>query len=287
VDNETTTTITTKIRFQFNEHRRLYFALPDLDFQRLSGIYGCSEHVLREYQQEFLQIHDAACSGDALQSRFTLFADRVRAHAAKENSDKLSSLLVIGDSNSSNRLSYVNTLKRGIHRVGVEAADFHIIDTSVPGLTSQGVIDRLYDQVLNRSFATAVVMIGTNDVRRSNSELGKNNSSPEEYGKNLRVILSELAAGGKNIITITIPPIDGQRLLKNFTGCNWTARVADICAYNRIITAVTEEYNGFCIDLYALVGGATDTSVLSDGLHLHPSAHNLITASLLDYLTVL
>ena len=259
-----------KKRYMFNEQRRLYDAIEDDDSKRLAGVFGVEVSVIESFQKEV----DRANATAIATTEFHALFQRLQEKSLR--------IMVIGDSNTSFRGSFINLIKQGL----IVSHTIDIIDTSIPGLATLGVLDHLFDQVMIHEFDIALVMIGTNDVRRHGGDGGTLNCSLAEYSRNISEIFSYLGQKSEHIIGINIPPISSARMEENF-GCNWGVSEDDIKAFNTAFKQAIETQNGSYIDLYGMVNGVTDESVLPDGLHIHPEVHVQIAKKVLELLVQL
>jgi lysophospholipase L1-like esterase len=248
----------------FNEHRRLYMALDDGDAERLAGVYG----MPAAEAQEAIRECEARLEGTA--SR--LLPGPVPAAVAAAGS-----ILFIGDSNSANRMSYVNVIRKRLEREGLA-----VVDTSICGLTSQDVVDHFADQVLERRPRIACVMIGTNDVRRSSPPGAKNITGLPEFEANMRFILGGLESIEAKALALTIPPMDSDRMLKVYWPRAWTADAGEIASYNAAIARAASGSGARLVDAAALFASADSGLALVDGLHLSPESHERIARLVWD-----
>jgi lysophospholipase L1-like esterase len=180
-------------------------------------------------------------------------------------------VLCIGDSNSSFRLSYVNVLRVALEPLGVP-----VIDASIPGCTSQDVVDHFRDQVPVHERDIVLIMIGTNDVRRANDPHGRNITSLDEFDGNLQFLVGRLLLARATPILISIPPIDSATMNRLFFPCDWVARESDIESYNNRIRNCAGDHALPFIDFNAALRGPLAPEILADGLHLRPEAHVLL-----------
>lgn len=248
----------------FSEHRRLYMSIGDCDIRRLAQVYDLPEAEVAEVV--------AGCESELSRAAGALAvapADRARLVGLRAGPP----LLFIGDSNSSYRRSYLNVVRKYLEPSGTA-----IVDTSIPGLNSQDVVDHFEDQVQARKPCVAAVMIGTNDVRRSSQPLGKNITGLPEFEANMDFILGRLARAGARVLALSIPPIDSDRMGAAFGACGWSATDADIADYNAALARAAAKSGARFVDLDGLLAERGMGEVLVDGLHLSPAAHEKIAA---------
>jgi len=238
--------------YRFNLHKLSGFLIDDSDWKTLAKIYGVSRKELRDVDRKF--------SGMLKET-----AERISADIPiKEGMEKIS-LLCIGDSITSDRLSYANIIRE----VWNQSLNREVIDAGISGDTTSDLINRHYSACLNFDFTAAAIFIGTNDARGHKDGKNITNTSVAEYERNLEYIMSTIAEQGKSIINITIPPVNNTKITAFFGDAeNWNYDKDVIHEINNIIRKLSKKYRTELADLAGKCSKEEIEVLDEDGLHL-------------------
>ena len=239
--------------FRFNLHKRTGFLIEDTDIKVLSGMYGVRKKELRYVSREFSEILDK-------------IAEQIRIDFPGPENSKETRLLCIGDSITSDRLSYANIIKT----VWKNTPSKSVIDAGISGDTTSDLIDRHYSNGLNLDFTAASIFIGTNDARGHKDGTAITNTGRMEYERNLEYLITTIMEKGKSVINITIPPVDNVRLNTFFGNeANYFYRKSMIDEINDVIRRLSKKHGTHLAD-FAKVIAEQEIDVLDvDGIHLN------------------
>jgi lysophospholipase L1-like esterase len=159
-----------------------------------------------------------------------------------------------------------------------------ILDCGISGDTCCHVIDRFYSTVLNQEFDWAVVFLGTNDCRQLDDPARISNLSLEEFGRDLRYFAERLLKRGKEVVHVTLPPVDNERLRGFFPDANTVYDPAHLEAANGVIREIARENGSPVADLAEALVGREAEILEPDGLHLNAAGHLSLCRLLLDIL---
>lgn len=150
-----------------------------------------------------------------------------------------------------------------------------VVNTAIPGINSQNLLDNLDSLVLNRTKANyVVILIGANDLARHKQV------KIAQYRQNLKQICQKLLQeyASSEIIMITPPAVDEtkQRFRDNQL----------IGEYSQVVKEVASEYQLVFIDLYQRMleqpGKEIYRGLLDDGLHFGDLGYNLLAQLIAD-----
>lgn len=187
-------------------------------------------------------------------------------------------IVFVGDSITSDRESCLNILKK----LYEDEKELKWVDAAISGDKSDDAKMKFYERTMNHHPDIAHVLIGTNDMRRSDDEDGESCLSLEDYRKNLEYIVKRLKANGVKIILTTISPILNEGVRKRFPNDNWIYKEEDIRAVNIIIEETAAKYEVKLNDMRPVYGGYRPEEILfQDGLHLNALGQKLLTGKIL------
>ena len=181
-------------------------------------------------------------------------------------------ILFIGDSITSDRVSYFNIIKRAVN------AD--CMDGAVSGAKSTDAVSRI--RMLMDTFKPDIVsiMIGTNDVMCVDNRQRVPTVSLPEYEKNLEYIVECVEAGGAKPIITTIPPIH-EKWFKETSGAYKSLDNLIFSKYNESLKCIAEKHhaavNGMD-DVYKRYD--QDSLFEPDGVHLSPFGQKVLAEKL-------
>ncbi len=253
---------------RFNLHKLLGFNIDDTDLPSIARIFGVGLKELEACEREVRHLLDAAVEG--MRSRRELTVP-----------DTPCTYLALGDSITSDRLSYAKILKKIWNGIPGRS----VIDAGISGDTTTDVVNRFYGDVMNNDFSVVSIFIGTNDSRGLADGSGITNVGVDEYGMKLDYLVRMLRKKEASIINITIPPVNNRRLAEFFgSESNWEYSADHIEAVNALIRGVTEKYGTTLVDFAAALGERGDDYLDTDGLHLNMRGQVLLAEMLFDVL---
>lgn len=254
--------------YRFNLHKLVGMNIDDTDLPSIARIFGVGLKELETCERENQHLIDAAVEG-------------IRSRKELTVPDTPCTYLALGDSITSDRLSYAKIIKK----IWNGRPGRGIIDAGISGDTTTDVVNRFYGDVMNVDFSVISIFIGTNDSRGLGDGSGITNVSVDEYGMKLDYLVRTLQAKEKPIINITLPPVNNRRL-KEFFGAesNWEYSRDHLEAVNAVIRGVSEKYGTTLVDFAAALGDRGDDYLDTDGLHLNIKGQILLAEMLFDVL---
>lgn len=248
--------------------QKLILDVPERDTLWLSRIFGAGEEEVKKLLDDF----EGTVSEQAEKIRENMEIPEI--HGKKR-------IVFIGDSITSDRESYFNILKK----IYEDERELTWIDAAISGDKSDDAKMKFYERAMNHHPDIAHVLIGTNDMRRSDDEDGESCLSLEDYRKNLEYIVKRLKKNGVKVILSTISPVLNEGIRKRFPDDNWIYDAADINAVNDIIAETAEKFGAKCNDMRAVYGEYETAKILfQDGLHLNALGQRLLTEKVLGAL---
>ncbi len=161
---------------------------------------------------------------------------------------------------------------------------FEVINSGINGHTTREALSRLSSSVLCRKPQIVLIWFGSNDSALNEGQY----RTPYEYEKNLRQILTEIFAlstehsfaNGKTVAILLTPPPMVEDDFFPFTTNDRLEK------YRDIVKALSQEYQLYCIDLFAIYQSITDPTAYascfqSDGLHLSNHGYDIAYAHIL------
>lgn len=254
--------------YRFNLHKLVGMNIDDTDLPSIARIFGAGLKELEACERENQHLIDAAVEG-------------MRARKELKVPEGPSTYLALGDSITSDRLSYAKIIRKIWNGIPGRS----VIDAGISGDTTADIIDRFYEGVMNVEFSVISIFIGTNDSRGLADGSGITRVSLDEYGLKLDYLVRTLRTKEASIITITIPPVNNRRLQEFFgTESNWEYSADHIEAVNAVIRGVSEKYGTTLVDFAAALGDKGDDYLDNDGLHLNMRGQVLLAEMLFDVL---
>jgi lysophospholipase L1-like esterase len=265
---------------KYNLHKLLGLLIEDDDIPAIARIYGVSLDELKDIDRRYRQ-------------NVSRMARELASKRPPEPAVAPLTILALGDSITSDRESYVKILAEywtlaAPSQGRSTAADVsgqslrRIIDCGISGDTCCDVVNRFYSTVLNEEFDWAIVFLGTNDCRQLDDPARISNLSLEEFGRDLRYFVERLLKRGKEVVHVTLPPVDNERLREFFPDDNWVYDPAHLEAANAIIRELARENGSPVADLAEVLVGRESEVLEPDGLHLNAGGHLALCRLLLD-----
>ncbi len=256
-----------KFLVQFNFQAMLRLDVGCRDARRIAGILDLDEGELLRVIAEF----DEACVAGAKQ-----VAQGVDVQACAQ---RQATIVFVGDSCTSDRLSYMNILKQ----VFRDCPGIRLIDSAVSGWRSGDILQDYAAKVLDYKPDIVVYAMGLNDMRKICGTF--NTTSLAEFQRNIRTALQGL--GNAKAVVNTMSPTHAARIEKSFGQLDWTFPEEDWQAYNRALCEAAQHCGAALNDTRALFAQAIQNGVdvfYEDGLHMSEEGQKLVAKSLLGIL---
>lgn len=244
---------------KFNMHK-LILDLPEQDADRIAMVFHADRNEVETLIESFQQSVRAE-------------AERTRAEMAVPEPKGKRSIVFLGDSITSDRESYLNTI-RELYR---HRPDITIIDAAISGDKSDDAVMRFYERTLQYEPDVACILLGTNDLRRNDDRYAGSCLSLGEIEKNLRYLISLLKSRNTKVILTTISPVINEQLRKRFPDSNWCYEPSEIDALNQLIHDLSIEYDITLNDMRVAYAQYSPKEILlNDGLHLNALGQRLL-----------
>lgn len=260
--------------FRFNLHKTIFsIGIEDHDYVRLQEVYDVDSEWMKLIVSEFAQSN--ALYAQRLKEECDLSAFGLRPLK----------IIFLGDSNTSNRQSYLNILKAATE----DYPQLQMVDKSVSGFKSGDLLTAIHPGVIGEHADIAHIMIGTNDFRRIVGSEKLYHTSPSEFEKNLDYVVSAFIKDGSRVILTTIPPFSKERSDKHFARSNGVFEEEDRQLYNAIIEKIAHKYGTYLNEMDELFARHTPEELtVPDGVHLGELGHSTlalgVTRSILNLL---
>jgi len=249
---------------KFNMHK-LILDLPEQDADRIANVFQADRNEVETLIESFQQSVRAE-------------AQRIRRDMTIPEPEGKRSIVFLGDSITSDRESYLNTI-RELYR---DRPDVTIIDAAISGDKSDDAVMRFYERTLRYEPDVACILIGTNDLRRNDDDYAGSCVSLGDIEKNLRYMIALLKSRGAKVILTTISPIINEQLRTRFPDSNWRYEQFEIDALNQLIHDLSVEYRITLNDMRATYAQySPEELLLKDGLHLNALGQRLLLRSTL------
>ncbi|MBW2058821.1 MAG: hypothetical protein JRH07_00385 [Deltaproteobacteria bacterium] len=252
---------------KFNLHKLARLLIEDDDIRSIARVYGVEERVLGSIEDRFRR-------------NLAALADELRSRVASRAKQSPCIVAAIGDSITSDRESWAKIL----NEFWKDNNQRRVIDCAVSGDTTCHVKDRFYSTVMRETFDWAVLFLGTNDCRQLDDEAHVSIVGHDEYKRNMRYFTETLLGLGKEVIVVTVPYVDNERLQAYFPEGNWVYRDELIDQTNEFLRDLSEKTGARLADL-AVALQAFDGEVLEeDGIHLNRNGQLILCELLLGIL---
>lgn len=258
---------TISVRFNFQKWLRV--GIEDGDLERISVCLGVGIEELSAMIKKFDEINNTA-------------AEELLRHASLDGiAGKKTKIGFVGDSITSDRMSYMNILKC----VFQNNSEIELCDFAVSGWRTADIIENFTTNILDYNCDIVVMMIGTNDLRTVALEQEINVTGREEYARNLGFILGELAQRKIRTILITISPTQQERVDATYGDSKWLFKTEDWNSYNEIVREKAQEYNAeLCEMSFHYKNAGLDEIMFEDGIHINEKGQKLIAEQLFPIL---
>jgi len=255
---------------KFNLHKLLGLLIEDDDLAAIARIYGVGLDELEAIDRRF-------------RDNVAGLARALAAELPFQPADVPLTVLALGDSITSDRESYAKILGE-YWRQGGGGPVRRMLDCGISGDTGCDVVDRFYSTVLNQEFDWAIVFLGTNDCRQLDDPARISNISLDEYRRDLRYFAERLLKAGKEVVHVTLPPVDNGKLRQFFPDGNWVYDPVRLESANAAIRELARENGCPVADLAEAVVGRENDVLEEDGLHLNAEGQMTLCRLLLDIL---
>ena len=247
---------------KFNIHKWLGLNVSDDDLVSIARMYGVRSGELRKVEK-------------SLQANVEQLAARLPGKA-KPAATPLA-VLALGDSITSDRESYVRILNSYWKGTGRK-----MIDCAVSGDSTSDLIDRWYSTVVNQEFDWVVIFIGTNDCRQADDPARMTRISLQEYQRNMEYFTDQFLTRGKQVVLVTIPPVNMSRFKESFPQNGWIYDRERIDATNRALRDLAAHKGLKVADLAKALDAQSEDVMTPDGLHLNGTGQLILSRVLLE-----
>jgi lysophospholipase L1-like esterase len=258
-----------ELRFvhKFNLYKTSGLLIEEDDLRSMARVYGVRRRDLQRLEDTFSRhIEDAA--------------EELVASCTEKPLTKSYTVAAIGDSITSDRESYAKILKK----VWKDNPMRSVIDCAVSGDTTVDVIRRLYPTVIGLAFDWAVIFLGTNDSRANDDEFDHAYVSVDSYTKNMGYIIEVLRKRNKEIVLVTIPYADNERMQSFFTELPMKYDYRRIDRTNGAIRKLSKQYGTVLCEFAGKLLDIGGDFLEEDGLHINVEGQKILCGMLLDIL---
>ena len=254
-----------QFNFKFNLHKSLIpIGISDKDYERLIKVYGIDEKTL---MREVKVIEKSnLCQAQWVKEKVDLtpFGTAVSKR-----------ILFLGDSITSDRQSYFNILQLACG----EYTEISLVDLSISGHKSGDLFTAMFPNVHEEHADIAHIMIGTNDVRKTNDAYHAFHTGIEEYEKNIDYVAAMLAEDGTKTVITTIPPFSQDKAAAYFPKHKMLFEEKDRQAFNDVIRRVGGKHGALINDMDEVYSSySPEDLTLMDGIHLNEVGQRLLAA---------
>jgi lysophospholipase L1-like esterase len=258
---------------KFNMHKWLGLLIRDDDLRSIARIYGVHPRALRAIEKR-MRANVAGLAARLAQGRRTPAAEDANGAGSPEVPLRV---LALGDSITSDREGYVNILNhswKGSART--------MIDCAISDDSTSNLIDRLCAAVLKQEFDWVVIFIGTNDCRQVDDPAHMARISLPEYQRNMEYLTGLFVESGRQVILVTLPPVDMRRYSEYFPASGYSYDKERIGATNRSLRELASRKGLRVADLAKAIEAESNDVLMSDGLHLNSTGQLLLSRLLLE-----
>ena len=135
---------------------------------------------------------------------------------------------------------------------------------------------------LKQKFDWVVIFIGTNDCRQVDDPARMTRISLPEYQRNMEYLTGLFIKGGKQVILVTLPPVDMRRYRESFPDSGYIYDKERIDATNRGLRELASRRGLRVADLAEAIAAESNDVLMSDGLHLNSTGQLLLSRLLLE-----
>lgn len=256
--------------------RALIFVLVFL----LLGVTACGSTKINERSEE--EKSEASEEGDKASSLEESFDESYSNEISEESSEEVSKpqyldgkkLVVFGDS---------ITALGSWGRDTAEELNMYFFNGAKGGITSAEGIGRFDAFVASQMPDFVTILFGMNDLIMTSSNTPK--VTPEQFGKNLKIIIGKVIDCGAKPILLTSNPLNPNTFF-SAQGQNkaWYSEIGSpldwLDVYNEVTRKVAEETKTPLIDMRKYCDGMSYSTLLSDGIHLADKGNSIFRSYL-------
>lgn len=260
--------------FTFNIHKStIPIGVSDSDYERLAATYGVPLDTLMKEVTEIT-------ASNKKNAAFLLKSIDPSDLKTLENKK----IVFCGDSNTSCRKSYMNILRTALSNL----PGLNVVDCSVSGNRVGNLVYNMYPNIHSLHADIAHIMIGGNDLRRTDGPFHLIMTPAEHFYQSLDFIVTGLVEDGTKVILSTLAPVSHSKRAVSQRGWRSASWEEDRMVFNRMIRNIAEKHN-------AVINDMTDTYkcyspeelTIDDGIHLNELGHQLLAEQLLQILITL
>lgn len=185
-------------------------------------------------------------------------------------------LMLFGDSNTSDRISYGKIIEKVLPCT--------VIDGAVSGWRSVQVLSEIDRMLFFGKPDIAVIQIGTNDSFFCDKDAKVLCVSEQEYERNLECIIEKVKSKGTEVIVNAVPPVYCEKMAKDHAF--WTQTYENNERFNNIAKKCAQKAGVAFFDFRDIFGNKEDYEELfyGDGVHLTSASHALIAEKFIEFL---
>lgn len=255
--------------FEYNIHKStIPLGVEDTDYRRLAATYGVGEETVLE------QV--AAITASKEKNAKRLLQSVCSADLKKLENKRVAFL---GDSNTSFRKSYMNLIRTALQDI----PGFQAKDCSVSGNRVGNLVYNMYPNIHSLHADIAHVMIGGNDMRRTDGPLHVIMTEPDHFYRCLDFVVTGLVEDGTKVILSTVAPVCLPKLAENQKGWRSEFREEDRLEFNDQIRKLAAKHNVFLNDMESTFNQYTPAELtVDDGMHLSELGQQLLAERVLQ-----
>lgn len=252
---------------KFNIYKTGGLVIDDDDLRSIARVYGVKKRELLRLEKE-------------ISRRIRKAADELRAFRKTDAPARPYVAAAIGDSITSDRESYQKILAC----LWIDDPMRSMIDCGISGDTTADIMRRFYPEIFEQTFDRAVVFIGTNDSRENDDGFFLSYVSIEEYERNLEYIIKVLQKRGVEIVLVTIPYADNERMDAYFPEARMRYDDERIDRTNEIIRKLAKKHGTAICEFAGALAESGGNWLEPDGLHVSIEGHKILCRLLLGIL---
>ena len=230
-----------------------------------AGVFGESKEFIEETLAQYEAVNTAS-------------AEKIIAETDMSKLDyiKGKKLMLFGDSNTSDRLSYGKIIEKVLPCT--------VIDGAVSGWRSVHVLSEIDRMLFFNKPDVAVIQIGSNDSFFSDKEAKVLCVSKEEYKRNLESIIEKVKSKGIKVIVNAIPLTYCEKMARDHAF--WTQTYENNESFNAIAENCAKNAGVPFFDFRDVFGNkeAFDELFYADGVHLTSVSQALIAEKFVKFL---
>ena len=257
--------------FTYNIHKStIPIGVSDSDYERLAVTYGVPLDTLMKEVTEITSIN---------QKNAESLLKSIDPSVLKKLENK--KIVFCGDSNTSCRKSYMNIIRTALS----DLPGLKPMDCSVSGNRIGNLVYNMYPNIHNLHADIAHIMIGSNDLRRTDGPFHLIMTPSEHFFQSLDFIVTGLVEDGTKVILSNLPPVSKSKMAASQEGWRSAFWEEDRMIFNRIIRNIAEKHNVVLNDMEDIYKQySPEELTIDDGIHLNELGHQLLAEKLLQIL---